>query len=361
LAIPFTPSSAEPVRLLQQAVPALGALLQGPTRAHLLRSAQALAIPTQTLCLECRLDADPRVDLALCLFSSPGPELPRALQELGPAHARAKEWRRARELLVAWAEGRMPALARVPFVCVAFDLESEAPELPVPCLSFCVDPDFLRRRLGFPLPPAEPASIHELAETIHAGLHGEALPEPCRARIRTCLAAEGVEARHISLMLVRKPATLKLDLALPSGLLARFLRGTGFQGEVEAIQARVERLVPWQRGVQLNYGLYPAPAAHLEVEFCTGSEADDLARRRELLDQLGAIGLVDPDKAQALLDLVREPVVGDLGELSVACNWYLKVRFEGGVPTAAKAYLGLMPRRVDANARRAAQPTAPNL
>jgi hypothetical protein len=142
---------------------------------------------------------------------------------------------------------------------------------------------------------------------------------------------------------------LKFDVTVPASELSRFLRVNGRLGDDVELSEQLRVFAPWQQRVQLNYRVdAPSePPSALEVELCcTGSDECGAEQRAALLDRLVSSGLARADKARALLQIVHHPTIVDSDGLWVARNWYLKLRFDGARPSAAKAYIGLTQRSV---------------
>jgi hypothetical protein len=337
--------NASPGQLLEASVRDLSPLLSIDAGVRLKKAALALRLSARTLCLECRLDDDARVDLALCLATHTV-GLADELQALGRDNADDPEWRRCTRLLQTWARGADSTLARVPFLYTAFDLGASGARLPVPCLSLCVDASFFLRRVGLPAACAEPDAALQLLAACGAQLEADWLTASVRERARRCVeAVDELEVRQLSLMLARRPVSVKLDLTLPVARLEPFLTATGWQGDRSQLSRELRLLAPWQERAQLNYVVDGSPRAPLEVELCcTGSSEPSSAERSSLLQALVSRGLARAPKAAVLAELLTRPVVTDANGLWVARNWYLKLRFEDGRFCAAKVYIGLMQR-----------------
>lgn len=347
LTMPAVPFRLElsPTDLLELGGSDLAPLLSPAARARILRGISELPLPTRTLCFECRLDDDERVDLALCLATHTA-GLEAALTALRGSYAEDLEWQRCLRLLLSWARSENAALAGVPFLYTAFDLGSEAAQLPVPCLSLCADPSFFMRRVGLPIPRAPRESLIGLVDACRNCLDADWITAELCARVRGCLdAVEDLEVRQLSLMLARRPATLKLDITLPAADLPHFLVATGWRGGAAELASQLQKLAPWQRRVQLNYVVGAVPeTAPLEIELCcTGSDEPTVEERGRLLEGLMTSGLVSVGKGRALGNLLKNPSIDHNGQW-VGRNWYLKLRFEAGRFRSAKAYIGLMQR-----------------
>jgi hypothetical protein len=326
--------------------PEFAPLLFEPRRQRIAQLAAGLALPVQTLCLECRLGpGDERVDFGLCLFPTSRASFAGTLRTVAQRSTQPS-WHRCADLLADWAE-RDPRYASIPFLCMAFDLEDSGHELPVPCLSFCVDPHFFARRLGLPIVAASStAALEQLVTDVVRTLLDQDLPANVGERIaRRLTGAPGIEARHMSLMIPRTPATLKLDVALSREDVAEYLRSIAWHGPAQALQDTIAELAPGHRRVQLNLVVDPLPAhAGLEVELCTEPDQSDRGARADLLHGLTRRGLITEAKRAALMALCDRPLFDMPHGQQAARNWYLKLVFDGAVPRSAKAYVGVMPR-----------------
>ncbi|HKP59745.1 MAG TPA: hypothetical protein VJV78_23640 [Polyangiales bacterium] len=236
-------------------------------------------------------------------------------------------------------------LARAPFLCIAFDLEA-VDALPIPCMSVCVDSDYFARRIGLDVPQSA-EELQELSRACHVALHGHDFqPEPL-AQLQRLLGNVGdIEVKHVSFMLSRTPAVAKVDVRLEVARLADLLDRLEWRpGSSMAVQRAVRELLPEQQHIQLNLPLTPGFGSVLEAEFLAGQSQVSREARLAFLDRLVGAGLCAPAKAEVLAKAALEPLAPQNDGSTVARAWYVKVRFDGGMPSEAKAYLGLMPHR----------------
>ncbi|HET7504386.1 MAG TPA: hypothetical protein VFK02_25365 [Kofleriaceae bacterium] len=338
---------ALPACVLRSAYDAgIAPLVGGDAHARILSVMDELEVPVQTVCYECRLaSGDARVDVAVCLLAITAEDVDGVLGPLGRRHRDDAAWRRCLALLADWRSPRSGLRPHVPFVCLEIDQPGEAAALPAPGVSLCIDRDFFAHQLGLPGGPPRPVSeLVSLAGTCYSRLRGEPIPAPCRELLEACLSADGVLAKHYSLMVSRTPASFKLDLRIDVERVAPLLERIGWPGPASAVAARIRELMPWRGAVQLNLVLHPAPSTSLEVELLTGRHEAAPGDRLALLHRLVTAGHCDPAKAEALRDAWARPLSRGVDGLIVARNWYLKVRFDGDRIAEAKSYLGLMPR-----------------
>jgi hypothetical protein len=311
----------------------------------LLKLAETFPISVHTVCFECRLsEHDHRTDFAFLLV--PGPEIAPFVDRLRQFDEADPAWARFSSFLSDWGTAGSPWSWQVPFVCVAFDRTEQGMDLVAPCLSLCIDEDFFAKRLG--LVGSQPPNISrllQLAADCYARLADAPLPEAARARLARWLTAdESVEAKHLSVMLSRANAPLKLDVRVNVERLAPFLEGGGWPAPVMPIARRLREFVPWECHVQLNLVVYPDSASVLEVELFAGDNELAPEARYAVLDRLVAARLATREKADVLRQAWLHPTSQDEEGWVVARSWYVKLRFAGDEPTEAKAYLGLMPR-----------------
>lgn len=325
----------------------LDPLVDEERRSQILAIADQFPVPVQTACYECRLSAtDPRVDLALCVFVVPG--LADAAEgACGRLESLDPRWNGVARFVREWSRPRDLVSAQIPFVWFAFDLPSGVAAVPIPCLGLCVDPGFLARRLGLDVPADEAAAgrVNDTAQWSYRLLHGEPMPQRVRDLLQQCLV--GVEAKHLSLMVGRSPPTFKLDVRLLAADVGDYLRRIGWPEAPDDIQRQVSALVPWGGHVQLNLVLHPEMAPPLEVEFLTTPGEASRANRAAFLRALVGAELCGAAKAQVLASCLAQTLIlggPDQPESALGRSWYVKVRFQRGRATEAKAYLGLMPR-----------------
>lgn len=331
-----------------QALPSveLVPLLTPEVWARLLRLCEQFPVSVQTVCFECRLgELDPRVDLAFSLM--PGPEVPALAEAVARAEHSDRAWTRFADFLSAWDGLSEPWSTLVPFVCPAFDLPApDEGELPPPCLSVCVDPDFYLRRLG--VPPLRQVGVSELlalAEDCHRRLTGVDIPAATRARLGMCLdSGYDVVPKHMSWMLSRAESPMKLDVRLHTSQLARYLTRIAWPGDIERLTGRVAELVRHEGWIQLNLVLHPGLTPPLEVELYAGADDAPTVVRLELLERLVTAGLASRAKADRLSAAWLNPTCQFEPGRTVAKSWYLKLRFGEVEGCDAKAYFGLVPR-----------------
>lgn len=344
------PSSAPayflPVDSLLASIPDedLTPLVSERARLQIGRLVRDFGVPVQTACYECRLaGADDRVDLAACLFPE-GSAAAAGYAELRRRHADSPDWTRTVDLLEAWSAPGSSLRSRIPFIWIAFDLDRELAGLPSPCIGLCIDPSFFARRLGADAAGPTSADLEQLADSFSRFFSGVALTAATKALFQTCLrAAGGVEPKHLSYMLGRPAAPLKLDVRLPVDRVGEYLHEIGWPAPARSVEQGIRRLMPWSGNVQLNLVLQPHLTQPLEVEFMTLATEVTAAARASLLDSLVAAKLCSPEKARVLSNL-HDRSLGYTNGQPVARGWYVKVRFVDGVASEAKAYVGLMPR-----------------
>jgi hypothetical protein len=219
-----------------------------------------------------------------------------------------------------------------------------ARRLPAPCLSVCVDEHFFARRLGFV--PERPVTALEYQRLVYECRRRLARPDAAMPELlQRCLSHPNVQPKHVSFMSTRAPPTVKLDLRIGVEYLASFLEAIGWPESAPDLVASVRRFMPWDGAVQVNLVVEPGMAPPLEVELLTQAGEVGEQERTDFLDRLVVSRLCCAEKARALMDIWRSPLVARQGDLPVARNWYVKLRLHPTGPVDAKAYLAMMPRQ----------------
>lgn len=306
--------------------------------------AEEFAAPVHTVCFECRLSKqDDAVDFAVSLF--PGVDTEHVALQLQKLRERDPAWDLACEFLEGWHSLKSGRSREIPFVCVAFDLAGPTlGALPLPCLSFCVDPHFFARRLGMPAPAMTPASLLTLASDCYREVSGRALLQTARNTLQLYLDAHLVaEPKHLSIMLSRTDAPLKLDVRLRLEQLEYFLAAIHWPASAGQLAKCARQFVPRDSRVQLNLLVHPAMPSKLELEVFVDGDGT-LDRRLVFLDELVRQGVADASKVEVLRLISEHPTSADVDGQTFGRTWYAKLRFEGASVEDAKAYVGVMPR-----------------
>lgn len=307
------------------------------------QTAEALPVPVYTLFVECRLaEANDRTDFGLGLF--PGSEIARWTHQLGTLGEHGPEWQRIASFLHAWSSPGSPHWSKdVPFLFLAFDSDISASARPAPCLSLCVDPDFFARHDGKQVPPLDAERVLEVVRRSHLDLAGVQLPEAASERLLSLARCEGIELRHVSFMLSRPSAPVKLDLRLPLSQLGQYLQQQLWP-HATAVATTLAELSPFGDYLQLNLPLEPYPARRLEIEVLAGRVQVTREERFQFLARLVERGVAASDKVQVLRSLHQRPLVELAANTLLGANFYVKLCFEEGDLVESKVYLGFMPK-----------------
>lgn len=276
------------------------------------------------MCVECRLNANPQVDLAFGLWR---PYVP-ALRELPHSLQSTDSWRRVVAFCEEWA--RLPTFK--PFVlhlALEFDVPADARAASlVPLPGVCV---------GLREEHAAEVSFAQCLEVVEA-FSGASLPQPVAETLRRCLDRRptGVYATYLALFPGRMPPVLRLCLkGFDAPALPGYLRAIGWPGRAE-FDPRMANTSADGSGrygyVHLDIGENVLPRIGIEVDF-----------RGAFLREIVARGLCVPAKRDALFawpgsSIVRLPHHDGPRE-AIRRTQYLKAVFDGHGGIEVKAYL----------------------
>lgn len=319
--------------------------------------------------LECRLgDGDPRVDLLASILATasvartpdpagaagqPGDGLAAALDQLD---GNAPGWGQVGRFVHTWRDPASLLHRRIPLIWLEFDDMHRAARDAVPgaCFHLCLDSDYLRQTGHRALPaegPEQPEAVLRAALDV---LLEPALPAAAARALYTCLAAlaPGERMIHVSAMLARTPASIKLYGRAPAPALADYLQRIGWPGRAGDLEGLLRRFCTRSTiddDVYFDLAIDEQLTPYIGIVF-SQLQLDAAARRdpqrRALLALLVDAGLCTPEKRDALLAWPGSARVRYAGASAPARlrRWLdLKVGQRPGRALEAKAYLGFMP------------------
>lgn len=285
--------------------------------------------------IECRLArGEGQVDL-LAGTTSRVP-LSRALDVMD-----SPSWNALRRVAQGWCQ--TPELQSIPCVWIEFDDIAASVEGDALSLAVCLDP-------GYPITSGHGADNLELARHVieRLALEDVTRQRPALSRFFAALPSHG-RVIHLSPMTGRRRSPLKLYGRVPVDTLGAFLARAEWDGsDAQVSYLQHEIWEPCSTSPDLYFDVAVAPDGPSSIgvvfsppELRASANADK--RRIGLLRHLTALGICDPDKADALSEWVGDDRLQD-PSVPFPCRverWLdIKVVAEPG-RTFAKAYLGV--------------------
>jgi len=288
------------------------ALASAEARERLERVRTGLPAVFSWVGLECRLDADPRVDLAGSIDARGGGRdaLARALEggaldeSLGPIEPLARAWCAADD-----------PLHDAPQLWVELDMDAEAPRFPFAFVTL----------LGLS-PGAVDAAISRTLE-----LFGER-SDPV-ARCVSALPAGSV-VHHVAALSPRGRPGVRLVVRAPTSGLFEYLRRIDWPGDPAPLTPYVDLLGSFSSDMVVDLDVVDAPADYLGIEIHYRSNPLRDPRWGRVFELVESAGLAEPAKLIALARYLGEAPPGQTRDI------HLKACFREGA-WRVKGYAGL--------------------
>jgi hypothetical protein len=275
------------------------------------------------------------------------PRLAAALTGLPPSTQ--ARWRPVLALIDAWTDGASLLSLQAPAVWLEFDDAcGEDAATRFPSVSVCLTPGYDTKRAPFPnQPQLELRLIDEiltLLEVPREQRHPELFAE-CYRRLPA-----GARWIHLSVMLGRASADLKLYGALPRATLVPYLEAVGWAGDGAELRRLLAEAYPASLTgdlafVDLNLRTLRDPThatlglAVAQQHLAHGPERDPL--RTELLERWCSAGLADAAKVARIRDLLAVgPAAAEAATPRAGRFLDLKLVWSAELGTFTKAYLG---------------------
>lgn len=336
MALPLPCTVADHVALAERLLPADSVPAQAWRR--LRRIADPWPPTAHEAGLELRLDdADPRLDLAVCLrvSGSGRSRLAEAAAGCGPG------WRRAGSFLGEWARPASLLHDVVRAIWLEFDARGE--QAPEPFLIFTLD----RERTH----PGGRASSNVVIPAVLSGLDrlSEASNRRAAAAVEPFLRRLPPFAQvcHAALRPTPRGDVVRLVIRMPWRLAPSALRALGWPGDAAELHVLLERLCPDTRVHAFNLDVsFQGPGPRVGIELRHHGPPAGTPRWRVLLDELMAWGACGPARRAAIEGWGGTwlgPTLGP-GRLGVRRDLLVKAVHEPGAPLRAKAYLAFAPR-----------------
>ena len=266
-------------------------------------------------------------------------------------------WHRAHDFFRQWADPTSVLHGRIPLIWLEFDyVDNPVPQIPLPSFSFCLDPAYLSR--GSRAQRVTLCNIQQGREMAEVGLRllfGSPLPPQNKQALFTCFDSLPVGGRiiHISAMVARQPAVVKVYGSVPKDQFLAYLTQIGWPGSLpELIDILTTFCTPDtvdnNMFVDLTVGETVMPKlgiafSQLQIE----NLPDRDPRRQILLEQCVQAGLCTPEKRDALLTWpgsFRAMFNGEKWPTRFRQWLDIKIAYQPNHPLEVKGYLGFRPQ-----------------
>lgn len=312
--------------------------------------------------IECRLSAEQdQVDFLACVAPSRDDDALRSIRAAADQPpdelTRDPAWQFTWDVIRRWSTLAHEGPSKMPFLWLEFDHVNTRPAArQSPSLCVCVDPGYLTTE---PSSAAwDPQDSYEscldlLAPALPRAFEG-VLSASNRRVMKACFRGLPLSGRiiHVSFMLAREPATIKLYGAVPRSQLVGYLKDLGWPGPLDSLQQLMSTFSTHETAddtVYFDLALDNALLPYAAVAF-SQLQMDHPARldpeRRALLDLLEEHGLCAPDKRRALQawpGSARESSPSVSTEARIHRWLDVKITLHAGQGLGAKAYLGFAP------------------
>jgi hypothetical protein len=307
--------------------------------------------------LECRLAANTtQVDFLISAISKDAREILAGYNtkaDISDTLLQDPLWSHVRDFFGYWAKSTSPLYEQVPIIWLEFDqIDQSLPIVPLPCVMFCVNPQYLERR-GQLLPSnrINPQKCQLVTEVACEILIGHPLSSEIKQNLFACfeLLPAGGQIIHVSAMLPRQPAALKIYVSIPKERLLEYLTQIGWIGSVGEVKSILTEFCTAKDDIRVDLTIGPMITPNIGIVF---SEVQVNGLRRSglgpqnLLDQCVENGLCTPEKREALLTWPgsSRELYSHEGWPTRLSRWLdIKIVYQPNRPLEAKGYLGFMP------------------
>jgi hypothetical protein len=264
-------------------------------------------------------------------------------------------WNQAHDFFRQWSDPRSALHEAVPLIWLEFDhIEDILPEVPLPSFSFCLDPLYSERRSWEQYVTL--LNMRKRCAVAEKGLQllfGHALSPRQEQSLVACFEALPAGGRiiHISAMVARSPAVVKLYGSVPKDQLFAYLARIGWPGSAAELTDIVTMFCTpdiADADMFIDVTVEEAVTARLGLAFAQ-QQIDNLpcrdATRRILLERCVQTGLCTREKREALLTWPGgfRALFQDREQPARIQKWLdVKIVYQPGHPLEAKAYLGFM-------------------
>ncbi|MGK3991435.1 hypothetical protein WME99_50770 [Sorangium sp. So ce136] len=312
--------------------------------------------------LECRLSAaQPQVDFLACVAprcdEDPLRRI-RAAAERPPGDlAREPAWRFAWDVIRRWVTLPQEGSRRMPCLWLEFDhVDTRPAARQSPSIWICVDPEYPAEHPSSA--PWDPQDAYEgcldfLGPAVPPGFEG-LLSASNRRAMAACFRRLPPSGRivHVSFMLAREPATIKLYGAVPRAHLVGYLRDLGWPGPLDSLQQLARTFYTAETAddtvyfdLALDHAILPyAAIAFSQLQMDRPGRSDP--QRGALLGMLEEHALCAPGKRRALETWpgsARESRPSSSTRTRIHRWLDVKITLHAEQGLGAKGYLGFAP------------------
>jgi hypothetical protein len=263
-----------------------------------------------------------------------------------------------RRLSTAWRDAPASPLGTISALWLEYDEVRSSGPAPRPSVCATLVPSYTDPLA--PLPEDDGARYLPLMATIIEMLTGRPIAAEDHANLDRCIASlpPGGRFIHLSVMLGREAAPIKLYGVMPRDALLAFLHGVGWRGPLGTIESLLQRYCPRRRVGDTIYvdltlpGIDAVGGNKVGLSFTPQHLVHSMERepgRGPLLEDCARDGLCTPAQSHALQRWPRRFLADwewDGEAIAVAVEQWLDVKLVWGPdgPLELKAYLGLSSR-----------------
>jgi hypothetical protein len=310
---------------------------------------------------ECRLAAGAtQVDFLACVAASDGGREVLAGQGTGAGLPDVllenPLWDPAHDFFRQWAEPTSVLHEAIPLIWLEFDqVDGPVPEVPLPSFSFCLDPLYADRRSWSQ--HINSLNMQERRKVAERGVHlffGSPLSPQSQQALFACFDSLPPSGQiiHLSAMVARQPAVVKMYGSIPKDQLLTYLTRIGWPGSIPELTDILTTFctpetVDNNMFIDLTVGETVMPKlglafSQLQIENLPHRDPT----RQILLDQCVQTGLCTPEKRDALLTWpgsFRATFRHEQWPTRFRKWLDVKIIYQPNQPLEAKGYLGFMP------------------
>ena len=326
------------------------ALISTCARSQIRELAAELPETTSSYYLECRLTPHlPHVDLLACMKARNGGRERLQAWLTSATQMATSSLHGLLAFCACWAQDSSPLHKQISHIWLEFDHKHNFARALSPNLLFCLVPRYFEKQ-GI-LPYAKCISARDYRRTLTAALTA-LLQQPMSSATWKQLCAcfdqlpHGGQVIHVSAMLARTPAVLKLNLIVPKDQFLPYLQRLDWKGSFVALEALLLRYCSSVDHIKFQLAISEELLRTVELEFHFDDDTQDARELQQFVAKVQAAHLCSAAQQYAL---VAWP--GSFRQTFPQHAWPtrlhrwldIKLIYQVHRPLAAKAYLGFMP------------------